>query len=143
MTGAMIRIGALVAATELFCAAGYCQQLTGSTGTAAGERWQSSWLDINPPISFKKGETLRLKLEGDAENILVRLLPASSPPESSDGIEGNVRKVPGSRTLEIKLEGDHPSIKQISVHAGKEAWGRPLGGNNGTIRVVSIERIKK
>jgi hypothetical protein len=140
---ALIRTVALIAGATLFSAAVFSQTLTGSTGSAAGEGWQSSWLDIKPPVTFKRGELLRLKLEGAAENVLVRLLPASSPPESADGIEGNVRKVPASRTLEITLQRDHPNIKQISVHAGKEAWGRPLGGNNGSVRVVTIERGKQ
>jgi len=136
----LIRIAALVVATVLFNSSAFAQPLIGSTGTAAGDRWQTSWLDIKPSISFKKGDTLILKLEGDAENVLVRLLPVGSQPESSDGIEGDVRKIPANRSLIVILQRDHPNVRQISVHAGKEAWGRPLGGNNGSIRVISIDR---
>jgi hypothetical protein len=134
---------ALVASVFLFAASAAAEPLLGTTGSTAGDEWQSSWLNIKPPITFKKGETLRIKVDGDAENVLVRLLPATSQEHSSDGIEGNVRKVPASRIVEIKLERDHPNIKQISVHAGKKAWTTPLGGNNGTVMVVSIDRITK
>jgi hypothetical protein len=105
--------------------------------------WQSSWIDLKPGASFKKGETLRIKVEGNAENLLVRLLPATSQPSSSDGIEGGVRKVPANRTIDVRLERDHPNVKQISLHAGPEAWGSPLGPNNGNVTLVSVERLSK
>ncbi len=119
------------------------QTLSGPNGSGAGAGWQSSWLDLKPALSFKKGETLRIKLDGNAENFIVRLLPASSDPSSSDGIEGPVRKVPASGTLDVRLERDHPNIKQISLHAGPEAWERPLGPTNGNVRLISVERIAK
>lgn len=121
----------------------FSQTLNGQPGSGSGSGWQASWLDLKPNQSFKNGETLRLRVEGNAENFLVRLLPVTSQPSSSDGIEGPVRKVPKSGALDIKLERDHPNVKQISVHAGPEAWGRPLGPNNGTITIVSVERLTK
>ena len=142
MTTVLVRTAILAAVATFFGSTLLCQPLAGTPGSAAGDRWQSSWLDIKPSISFKRGETLRLKLEGNAENVIVRLLPDGSQPESPDGIEGSVRKVPANRTLDIKLEGDHPNVKQISVHAGPEAFGQPLGPNNGKIRIISIERRK-
>jgi len=127
----------------LICAATVsAEPLAGTTGDAAGDRWQSSWLDLKA-MSFKKGERLLIKVEGNAENVLVRLLPSASTPSSSDGIEGTTRKVPAGGLLDVKLERDHPNVKQISVHAGREAWGRPLGGNNGTVKVVSIEHKRQ
>ena len=140
MTIAPIRIIALAACVILFTTSAYAESLSGTTGSAAGDRWQSSWLDLKSPASFQKGEKLRIKVEGSAENVLVRLLPAKSPPDSSDGIEGRVRRVPPNGTLEVTLDRNHPDVKQISIHAGKEAWGTPLGANNGTVKVVSIER---
>jgi hypothetical protein len=137
----VIRTGLLAI---LLCAASVsavsAQPLEGTTGDAAGDLWQSSWLNLKPPMTFKKGERLLIRVEGNAENVPVRLLPDASHPSSSDGIEGNIRKVPVGRVLDVRLERDHPGVKQISVHAGKEAWGRPLGGNNGTVRIVGIER---
>jgi hypothetical protein len=130
-----------VAFLLIFAVSVSAEPLAGTTGDAAGDRWQSSWLDLKPPTSFKKGERLLIKVEGDAENVLVRLLPNASSPSSSDGIEGRTRKGPaGGGVLDVKLERDHPNVKQISVHAGREAWGTPLGGNNGNVKVVSIER---
>ena len=134
------RITVLVASVMIIAASAYSEPLPGTTGSAAGDRWQSSWLDIKPPASFKKGETVRIKVGGNAENVLVRFLPADSDFSSSDGIEGKVRKVPSNGILEVTLERNHPNVKQISVHAGKEAWGTPLGGNNGTVKIISIER---
>jgi len=134
------RITVFVASVILIVSSAYSDPLPGTTGSAAGNRWQSSWLDINPPVSFEKGETIKIKVGGNAENVLVRFLPEDSDYSSSDGIEGKVRKMPSNGILEVKLERNHPNIKQISVHAGKEAWGTPLGGNNGTVKIISIER---
>ena len=139
----IIRIGLM--ALMLICAAPVsAEPLVGTIGEAAGDRWQVSWFDLKTPMSFKKSERLLIKVEGDAENVLVRLLPSNSSPSSSDGIEGTTRKIPtgkgsAGKGLDVKLERDHPNVKQISVHAGKEAWGIPLGGNNGTVRIVSID----
>jgi hypothetical protein len=144
MTTKLVRIKALTVCVMLFAISAYAAGLLpGTTGSTAGASWQSSWLDLKRPADFKTGEKLRIKVEGTAENVLVRLLPSNSDPNSSDGREGNVRKVPANGILEVKLEHDHPNVKQISVHAGKEAWGTPLGGNNGTVRVISVERSAK
>jgi hypothetical protein len=147
MTTDLSRSITLAATLLLFAASAVAQLVQGTTGSDAGgdggDSWQSSWLDIKPPISFKKGEILRIKVDGDAENVLVRLLPAASDSRSSDGIEGGVRKVPASKVIEVKLDGDRPNVKQISVHAGKKAWRNPLGGNNGSVTMVSVERSTK
>jgi len=138
----IIRTG--LVALMLICATSVsAEPLAGTTGDAAGDRWQSSWLDLKAPMSFRKDERLLIKVEGNAENVLVRLLPSGSSPSSSDGIEGTTRRVPAGGVLDVKLERDHPNVKQISVHAGREAWGRPLGGNNGTVKVVSIEHRRQ
>lgn len=143
MSTTLGRITVLVVSVMIIAASAYSELLPGTPGSAAGDRWQASWLDVNPPASFKKGETIKIKVGGNAENVLVRFLPADSDPSSSDGIEGKVRKVPSNGILEVKLERNHPSVKQISVHAGKEAWGTPLGGNNGIVKIISIERSTK
>ena len=143
MNRRLYRRFALVTSVLLFVACAAAEAVLGTTGSAAGDGWQSSWLDIKPPVTFKKGEVVRIRVDGDAENVLVRLLPAASEPSSADGIEGNIRKVPASKIVEVKLERDHPSVKQISVHAGKKAWTTRLGGNNGTVMVVSVDRNSK
>jgi hypothetical protein len=134
---------ALVAAGLLTCASAFAETVAGQPGSGSGPGWQASWLDLKPNQSFKQGETLRVRVEGTAENFLFRLLPATSPPSSSDGIEGPIRKVPKSGSLDIKLERDHPNVKQVSAHAGPEAWGKALGPNNGSISIVSVERLTK
>jgi hypothetical protein len=115
--------------------------LEGQRGEAAGTVWQSSWLDLNKVTAFKRGERLKLRLQGAAENVVVRLLDADSDPSESTGIEGGVHKVPGNGVLELKLQRDHPKVTQISVHADKEAWGRPLGERNGRITLLGVERL--
>jgi hypothetical protein len=137
----IVRSLVIVFITFLSITSVWAAMLEGALGSASGNNWQSSWLDLKPPIDFSGGDTLKIRVNGDAENVLVRLLPASSSPSSSDGIEGNVRNVPSNGVLEVTLEHDRREVKQISVHAGREAWGIPLGGNNGTIKVISVERI--
>jgi len=136
------RTAGFLAAAFLSAITASAQSIQGAPGEAAGERWQSSWLDLKPPMTFKRGEKLRLRLEGDAENVVIRLLPSGSQPTSADGVDGGVRKVPANRILEITLERDHPSVRQISVHSGREVWERPLGGNNGKARLISVDRVK-
>jgi hypothetical protein len=129
----------------LAAAAGFAiaEPVDGTTGSGSGSGWQSSWLDLTPPISFKKGEKLAIKVDGTAENVLVRLLPASGDPSSPVGIEGKSRKVPGDQVVLIVLERDHPNTKQISVHGGTSAWNTPLGANNGPVTIVSVDRMSK
>lgn len=140
----MTRRISLVVATSALLLAGSAsaEPLPGSIDSGAGSNniWQSSWLNLTPQVSFRKGEKLRIAVQGSAKKVLVRLLPADSSPSSSDGVEGNIRKVPADGVLDVTLTRDHPSVKQVSVHAGKEAWGRPLGVDNGTIRLISVER---
>lgn len=138
----VLRLAVIAIFTLGGASAALAQLMTGTTGSESGAGWQASWLDLKQEISFKKGETLRFKVEGKAENVLIRLLPASSQPSSSDGIEGGVRKVPPTKSLDVRLDRDHPNIRQISAHAGTEAWGRPLGPNNGSVVLLSVERIK-
>ncbi len=143
MNRAIVRIGSVGVAVMLFAGVTFAQVLVGRTGSAAGDNWQSSWLDIKPSITFRKGETLRIKLRGDAENVLVRLLPEPSDPTSPDGIEGGVRKVPADRILVITLTRDHPNVKQISVHAASLAFDQSLGPKNGRATLVGVDRGKQ
>jgi hypothetical protein len=117
--------------------------IPGAISEAAGDGWQSSWLDLNSPMSFKKDERLRFQLRGDAQKVLIRLLPSGSQPSSPDGIEGKARGVPTDGILEVTLEHNHPNVKQISVHAGKEAWGNRLNDNNGKVRLISVVNCVK
>ena len=110
--------------------------LPGKTGSISGDDWQSSWLDLIPPMDFKKGDTLKIKVTGDAKKVLARLLPNASSTEASDGIVGEIRDVPSNKIINLTLEADYTNIKQISVHAGKQAFDYSLGENNGKIKTV-------
>ena len=142
MNASLLRFVVRAACVLLLTASGLAQPMPGSKGSAAGDGWQSSWLDLKPALGFKRGETLKITVQGPAENIVVRLLPADSDPGSPDGIEGDVRKVPADKVVVVKLAADRPGVKQISVHGGREAFGIPLGGNNGNVRLMSVERVK-
>ena len=129
-----------VIAILFFTTLAYSEPLSGVVASAEGKDWQSSWMELYPPVSFTKKETIKIKVKGDAENVLIRFLPEGSSPDSLAGIKGDVRKVPPNKTLEVILERNHPNVKQISVHAGKMAWHHFLGNTNGNIFIFSIER---
>jgi hypothetical protein len=136
----IVRRLSLAASLFLLAAIASAESLQGTIGSSAGDQWASSWLDLSSPTDFKKGEILTIKLEGNAENVVVRLLPSTSSPGAPDGIEGYVRKVPVTKVLIVKLESNHSQVKQISVHSGHAAWQISLGGNNGNATIVSIDR---
>lgn len=128
-----------LASLVLFSGATLAETLAGTIGSGAGDRWQSSWIDLRSNMHFHKGEELIITVQGDADRVLVRLLPHYSHPSSSVGIEGSIREVPENGRITVILSRDHPDIKQISVHAGKEAWGRLLGEENGGITLIAVE----
>lgn len=130
-------------AVSLFTLTAVADPIVGKIGAGSGPGWQSSWLDLKSPTAFKKGEKLSIKVDGTAENVLVRLLQAGDPPDSPTGIEGRSRKVPGDKLPIITLERDHPNVGQISVHGGTSAWSTHLGANNGNVMIVSIDRAMK
>jgi hypothetical protein len=136
----IVRRLSLAASIFLLAAIASAESLQGTTGHSEGDQWASSWLDLSSPTDFKKGEILTIKLEGNAENVVVRLLLSTSPPDAQDGLEGYVRKVPVTKVLIVKLESNHSQVKQISVHSGHAAWQISLGGNNGNATIVSIDR---
>ena len=136
----------MIASTLAFAvAAVHAQTIAGKIGSASGSSWQSSWLDLTTPTSFRKGDKLVVTVEGTAENVLVRLLPAKDKerPDSPIGIEGRARKVPADKKLEVTLERDHPDVGQVSVHGGASAWSTPLGAKNGSVTIVSISKVTK
>ncbi len=48
-------------------------------------------------------------------------------------------RVPPGGVLEVPLAENHPSVKQISVHSGLEAFGQALNSTDGGAAIVSIE----
>jgi len=119
------------------------EQLTGKIGSASGQDWQSSWIDLTKATNFQRGERLKITLRGSAENLVVRLLPSGAHPSSSDGIVGDVRKMPKSGVLQVQLPEGRRNIVQISVHGGQKAWDISLGSKNGPVTLVGVERVPR
>ena len=116
-----------------------CQELPGAIGHST--TFGSGWLDLLPPINFKKGEKLRLWIDGDAQKVLVRLLPSRSGPDDEVGLLPGIHNVESNKPVEITLSADYNDIKQISVHGGGNPWGHhSLGGDNGAATLESVER---
>jgi hypothetical protein len=118
-------------------------QLKGQIDQASGPKWQSTYMDLEPPRDFKSGERLQIKLQGSAQWVRVRLLPQDARADRPTGaLEGKMRVPPGG-LLEITLQKDHLKVKQISVHAGKEAFGDLLGTQNGEAEIVRIDVLPR
>jgi hypothetical protein len=138
MTKHLFSITVLGIIAALLYASAYAEPLQGSIDKASGAKWQSSYMDLNSPRDFKKGERLKIKLQGTAEWVLVRLLPQDASPEQPTGLVGEKMRVPPGGEIEVTLQTNHPKVKQVSVHAGQEAWGKLLGAKNGNAYIVSI-----
>jgi hypothetical protein len=130
----------LVAVLALATAAG-AEQLTGNISSGSGPTWQASWIDLIRPTNFARDETLKIRIRGDAEHVAIRLLPSGATPSSGEGVVGDIRKVPEDGVLLVHLLVDHPNVVQISVHAGEWAWNINLGPKNGTVTLLSVERL--
>jgi hypothetical protein len=105
-------------------------------GTIGESPWGSGWLDLNSVKSFRKGDTLNIRIGGTAKKVLVRLLPINSNANLPNGIEGGVRDVPATKMITVVLAADRNDITQISVH-GKDAFGN-ISGENGHATMISV-----
>jgi len=114
-------------------------ELAGTPDQSAGSNWQSAYMDLDPIRDFKKGDRIVIRVEGSAEWVKVRLLPKNGNPSQPTGIVGSKLKVPAGGKLVVDLAEDRPRVRQISVHAGKEAWGEVLNPNGGEIKVLGID----
>jgi hypothetical protein len=91
-------------------------------------------MDLSPPADFSRGDTLRLQIGGDAQRIVVRLLPKGSKPDSDAGIVERSVAVPANRIVDVVLK-----IIQISVHGGPKPWDKyDLGKGNGDATLESV-----
>ncbi len=144
----IIIIIGIISITSIICVAEQVQndtwkKLTGKTDFS--RKWGSGWLDLDIITDFKEGDKLKLKIGGTAKIVLVRLLPKTSFPETSDGVVGKF-DVSENRTVVVNLECDRPAIKQVSVHGGPNPWGEyPLEEANGnaTLKKVQLKQRKK
>ena len=115
------------------------EEVSGKTDQASGPGWQSAYMELDPPRDFKKGDRLVVRVEGSAEFVKVRLLPQSGNASQPAGVVGSKMKVPAGGKIELTLNEVRPKVKQISVHAGKEAWGEVLNPNGGDIKIQRID----
>src|SRR5690242_8238001 len=104
-------------AMALLASACNANELTGKLGQAAGEQWQSAYMDLGAPRDFKKGDRLVIRLESKAEYVKVRLLPEHGVAQEPTGMVGGKIKVPADGKLEVVLPEARPKVTQISVHA--------------------------
>ncbi|MCP4367382.1 MAG: hypothetical protein GY797_04590 [Deltaproteobacteria bacterium] len=118
--------------------------INGTTGSLP--QYGVGWLDLDNITDFKEGDKLRLRIGGEAKRVLVRLLPKTSFPDSSDGVVGRAIDVQENRIVVVVLKSDRSAIKQVSVHGGSNPWGKySLGESNGnaTLEEVQLTRKKK
>jgi hypothetical protein len=114
-------------------------EIAGKPDQSAGSGWQSAYMDLDPPKDFKKGDRLVIRVEGSAEFVKLRLLPQTGNPSQPTGVLGAKMKVPPGGKIEVTLAEAHPQVKQISVHAGREAWGEVINPNGGEIKIQRID----
>lgn len=115
------------------------EDIAGKPDQAAGSGWQSAYMDLNPPKDFKKGDRLIIRVEGSAEYVKLRLLPENGNASQPTGVLGSKMKVPPGGKIELMLTEARPKVKQISVHAGREAWGEVINPNGGDIKIQRID----
>lgn len=97
------------------------------SGAASGESSPSGMVDVDfaRPVSFVRGERLRLHLGGSASRVQVRMLSKGADNAAVAGIAD----VPESRTVEVLLPEDRQNVAQLSVQG------------NGPASIVQFERI--
>lgn len=143
MKSTLTKTASIVAVVLVLTTGASAEQLTGKIGSASGPDWQSSWIDLTKAANFQRGEKLKITLRGSAENIVVRLLPSGAHPSSSDGIVGEVWKMPKDGILQVQLPEERRNVVQISVHGGQKAWDISLGSRNGPVTLVGVERVPR
>lgn len=139
MSGRSFVTSSIIAITLLIPLASNAAEIAGKPDQSAGSGWQSAYMDLDPPRDFKKGDRLVIRVEGSAEFVKLRLLPQTGNPSQPTGVLGAKIKVPPGGKIEVTLADAHPKVKQISVHAGKEAWGEVINPNGGEIKIQRID----
>jgi len=116
----------------------FAQPIAGHFGSLSGPGWYSSWLVIDQPRNFNTGDQLNIQLAGNAQNVIVRLLPVGAAPDRPVGIVGGIRRVPEGGMLTVVLDRAYTNVGQISVHSGTGAWQYQFDPNNGNIDISSV-----
>ena len=110
------------------------RELAGTLGSSG--RWKAGWFDLNNPTQFVEGDTIRIKVEGTARNILVRLLVQGQDANEPNGIVGGLIRVPANRIINVRIGNTRNNIIQISVHGGSNPFNWNLGATNGHVRIA-------
>lgn len=119
------------------------QTVFGEPGSAEGAGWQSSWIDLSAVTTFAAGDQLRLYILGDANRVLVRLLPRGAPPPSQAGLLPGPIEVSADGFVYITLEQPHADVVQVSVHAGRSAWNIPLNADGSPAVLQNVARRRR
>ncbi len=114
---------------------------SGETMPLGGKAWYSSYMNLTPPRSFVQGEQLKIKLQGKAKWVYVRLLPEGADATGPTGLIERRITVPQQGIITVTLENNYPNTQQISVHSGHEAFEKLLTPFNETADIISINLL--
>jgi len=132
--------------TLLGCFSGYAVPLegniigsTGGVNSLGGIIWYSSYMEFTTPRNFSAGEQLKITLQGEAKWVYVRLLREGSDATIPTGIINKRIHVPPNGEITVQIEKSQQNIRQISVHSGRQAFGRGIALFNGKTDIISID----
>ncbi len=112
---------------------------SGGVNSLGGILWYSSYMNLDTPRNFLKGEQLKITLRGKARWVYVRLLPEGAKATIPIGIIDKRIHVPQNKVVTVRLESPRPNIRQVSVHSGRQAFGRGISLFNDNADIVSID----
>ncbi|MEI7933626.1 MAG: hypothetical protein WCH30_01020 [Chlorobiaceae bacterium] len=115
------------------------KSIEGEADSFGGKLWHASYMNLTAPRNFMKGEQLKITLKGSAKWVYVRLLPEGANATSAKGIIDKRIHVPPKGVITVSLESNHPNIRQVSVHSGRQAFGKGISIFNDNADIVSID----
>ena len=115
------------------------KSIDGGGDSFGGNIWHSSYMNLSTPRNFIKGEELKITLRGNAKWVYVRLLPVDANATVPIGIIEKRIHVPQNKVITVQLETTHPNIRQVSVHSGRQAFGKGISLFNDNADIVSID----
>ena len=112
---------------------------SGGSNSFGGIVWYSSYMELTTPYNFVMGEQLKITLRGNAKWVYVRLLPEGANATIPVGIINKRIHVPHNGVITVGIESPHQNIRQVSVHSGRQAFGRGISLFNDKADIVSID----
>ena len=112
---------------------------SGGSNSFGGIVWYSSYMELATPCNFMKGEQLKITLRGNAKWVYVRLLPEGANATIPVGIINKRIHVPHNGVITVEIESPRQNIRQISVHSGRQAFGKGISLFNDKADIVSID----